>query len=182
MRKAPQTGYVACSIAATPAWRESRLQSRLTMPLKPHTIETPSASAADRHSPRDRRRAHKGREANHAGAGTVNMEHYVAEHRGGINATMMKAMLLPVGQRPIHAFVTNAAAVSISHGGPSDCRTIKPVIQEAILTNRKDPWTDSSFEQAVRETAYFLWEQDGRPDGREKDYWFRALETHLRER
>jgi hypothetical protein len=50
------------------------------------------------------------------------------------------------------------------------------------LTSRDDPWTDASFEQAVRETAYFLWEQDGRPDGHEKDYWFRALEMHLRER
>lgn len=45
-----------------------------------------------------------------------------------------------------------------------------------------DPWTDPVFEQAVRDTAYFLWEQDGRPDGREQDYWFRALERCLRQR
>ena len=35
--------------------------------------------------------------------------------------------------------------------------------------------------QAVRATAYFLWEQDGRPDGRAFDYWLRAKEMHLRE-
>lgn len=45
-----------------------------------------------------------------------------------------------------------------------------------------DPWGDPAFEQAVRETAYFLWEQDGRPQGREKEYWYRALERTLRER
>ncbi len=45
-----------------------------------------------------------------------------------------------------------------------------------------DPWSDPDFELAVRETAYFLWEQDGKPQGREQDYWFRALERQLRER
>lgn len=45
-----------------------------------------------------------------------------------------------------------------------------------------DPWSDPAFELAVRETAYFLWEQDGKPEGREQEYWFRALERTLRER
>jgi len=40
---------------------------------------------------------------------------------------------------------------------------------------KDDPWRDEEFEQAVRETAYFLWEHDNRPAGREKEYWFRAL-------
>jgi hypothetical protein len=31
----------------------------------------------------------------------------------------------------------------------------------------------------VRQAAYLLWEQDGRPDGRETEYWFRALEQEL---
>lgn len=48
--------------------------------------------------------------------------------------------------------------------------------------NGHDPWGDPAFEQAVRETAYFLWEQDGRPEGREQEYWYRALERTLRER
>jgi hypothetical protein len=46
----------------------------------------------------------------------------------------------------------------------------------------RDPWSDPAFELAVRETAYFLWEQDGKPHGREQEYWFRALERQLRER
>jgi len=47
---------------------------------------------------------------------------------------------------------------------------------------KSDPWGDPAFEQAVRETAYFLWEQDGRPEGREQEYWYRSLERTLRER
>ncbi len=34
--------------------------------------------------------------------------------------------------------------------------------------------------QAIRATAYFLWEQDGRPDDRSIQYWLRAKEMHLR--
>ncbi|MEQ9635102.1 MAG: DUF2934 domain-containing protein [Devosia marina] len=45
-----------------------------------------------------------------------------------------------------------------------------------------DPWVDPLFEQRVRETAYFLWEQAGRPDGQEQQYWFEALDRCLRER
>lgn len=37
-------------------------------------------------------------------------------------------------------------------------------------------------EEQVRLTAYFLWEQDGRPGGREAEYWQRALEQHRRQR
>lgn len=50
------------------------------------------------------------------------------------------------------------------------------------MPEQLDPWTDKDFEARVRETAYFLWENDGRPQGREKDYWFSALERCLRER
>ncbi len=45
-----------------------------------------------------------------------------------------------------------------------------------------DPWVDPAFEQEVRETAYFLWEADNRPPGREQEYWFRALAICLRRR
>ncbi|MDB5541790.1 MAG: hypothetical protein JWQ89_3517 [Devosia sp.] len=44
------------------------------------------------------------------------------------------------------------------------------------------PPEDSAFYEAVRRTAYFLWEQDGRPDGRHDEYYLRALEQHRRER
>jgi hypothetical protein len=42
--------------------------------------------------------------------------------------------------------------------------------------------TKSGLEQSVRERAYALWEQDGRPDGRTEAYWHQALDQHLRER
>ncbi|WP_349236467.1 DUF2934 domain-containing protein [Devosia sp. MC521] len=45
-----------------------------------------------------------------------------------------------------------------------------------------DPWSDSAFQLKTRETAYFLWEQDGKPEGKEQEYWFAALERGLRER
>ena len=34
----------------------------------------------------------------------------------------------------------------------------------------------------VREQAYALWEQEGRPDGRAEEFWHRALEQHLKRR
>lgn len=40
---------------------------------------------------------------------------------------------------------------------------------------------DSDFERTVRDTAYFLWEGDGRPFGRDKEYWFTALDKCRRE-
>lgn len=42
--------------------------------------------------------------------------------------------------------------------------------------------TKLSLEQAVRERAYSLWEQEGRPEGRTEEIWNLALEQHLRER
>jgi len=33
---------------------------------------------------------------------------------------------------------------------------------------------EQSFEQQVRDTAYFMWESDGRPSGRDEEYWHRA--------
>lgn len=50
------------------------------------------------------------------------------------------------------------------------------------MNEKSDPWGDPEFEQSVRDTAYFLWEQDGRPQGREQQYWFAALERCLRRR
>jgi hypothetical protein len=50
------------------------------------------------------------------------------------------------------------------------------------MADEEDPWTDQDFEAAVRDTAYFFWENDGRPQGREKQYWFAALEKCLRQR
>ena len=35
---------------------------------------------------------------------------------------------------------------------------------------------DPAREQRIRERAYHLWEQDGRPHGRDQEYWERARE------
>lgn len=35
--------------------------------------------------------------------------------------------------------------------------------------------------QAIRATAYFLWEQDGRPADHAIDYWLKAKEIHQRQ-
>ena len=40
---------------------------------------------------------------------------------------------------------------------------------------------NSEVAERIRQTAYFLWEHDGRPEGRSFDYWLRAKEMHLRE-
>jgi len=40
----------------------------------------------------------------------------------------------------------------------------------------------SGFSDAVRDTAYFLWEEAGRPDGRADEFWYRALDIHFRSR
>lgn len=53
---------------------------------------------------------------------------------------------------------------------------------DAIMPDTDDPWIDRDFESAVRQTAYFLWESDGRPHGREQQYWFAALDKCLRQR
>jgi hypothetical protein len=45
-----------------------------------------------------------------------------------------------------------------------------------------DSETKVGLEQAVRERAYLLWEQDGSQKGRAEEYWHRALDQHLRER
>jgi hypothetical protein len=34
--------------------------------------------------------------------------------------------------------------------------------------------TAQTDDAAIREQAYYLWEQDGRPEGRETEYWERA--------
>ena len=36
------------------------------------------------------------------------------------------------------------------------------------------PTAGQRDEAAIREQAYYFWEQDGRPEGRETEYWERA--------
>jgi hypothetical protein len=65
------------------------------------------------------------------------------------------------------------ARMHLSRGGP-----MQPYGDEISTTSE----TKLGLEQAVRERAYFLWEQEGRPEGRADEYWHRALDQHLRER
>ena len=37
------------------------------------------------------------------------------------------------------------------------------------------PKTEKPTEQAIREAAYFIWEREGRPEGRAQDHWGRAV-------
>ena len=41
---------------------------------------------------------------------------------------------------------------------------------------------DKIDEESVRLTAYFMWEQEGRPNTNPSDYWLRALEVYRRSR
>ncbi|WIJ26144.1 DUF2934 domain-containing protein [Devosia sp. RR2S18] len=40
---------------------------------------------------------------------------------------------------------------------------------------------NTDLAEAVRNTAYFLWEQDGRPEDRAFHYWLKAKEMHQRQ-
>ncbi|SEQ09274.1 Protein of unknown function [Devosia sp. YR412] len=40
---------------------------------------------------------------------------------------------------------------------------------------------NSEVAERIRQTAYFLWEHDGCPEGRAFEYWLRAKESLLRE-
>jgi len=37
------------------------------------------------------------------------------------------------------------------------------------------PDTNRNKEQIVRDKAYFIWEREGRPEGRAHDHWYRAI-------
>ena len=37
------------------------------------------------------------------------------------------------------------------------------------------PTAGPADDAAIREQAYYFWEQDGKPDGRDTEYWMRAM-------
>ncbi len=41
------------------------------------------------------------------------------------------------------------------------------------------PWTLVSITDAVREHAYYIWENEGRPEGRDFEIWIRAEKESL---
>jgi hypothetical protein len=42
------------------------------------------------------------------------------------------------------------------------------------------PGSNHEMEQFVRDRAYFIWEHEGRPDGRAYDHWTRAVSEAFR--
>jgi hypothetical protein len=40
---------------------------------------------------------------------------------------------------------------------------------------------NTAIAEQIRQTAYFLWEQDGRPEGQAMEYWLRAKQMHQRQ-
>ncbi len=68
---------------------------------------------------------------------------------------------------------TLTAKMHVSRGGrmqPSDDRV------------ETDSQTKEGLEQEVREAAFLLWEQHGRPEGRAEEFWAMALDEHVRRR
>jgi Protein of unknown function (DUF2934) len=65
------------------------------------------------------------------------------------------------------------AAVHVSRGGP-----LEP------MGDRLGVWaeTKAGLDQVVRERAYMLWEQGGRPDGRAEEFWHQAQHQRWCER
>ena len=43
------------------------------------------------------------------------------------------------------------------------------------------PKSEQSKEQAIRERAYLIWEREGRPEGRARDHWYRAVTERVHE-
>ena len=46
--------------------------------------------------------------------------------------------------------------------------------EPAVVAGISSGEGQSMREQAVRERAYAIWEQEGRPDGKDLDHWLRA--------
>jgi hypothetical protein len=65
------------------------------------------------------------------------------------------------------------AAMHVGRSGP-----MEPFGDNVAVNSQ----TKAGLERVVRERAYLLWEQDGRPAERAEEYWHRALSEHLRER
>ena len=42
------------------------------------------------------------------------------------------------------------------------------------------PEPTQSPDQAIREAAYYLWEREGRPHGRDRDHWMQAASRLLK--
>lgn len=59
----------------------------------------------------------------------------------------------------------------------SEAAGIRQIVDGPHAESGLEP--DASFEQRIRDTAYFMWEAEGRPEGRNEEYWHRAREACL---
>jgi hypothetical protein len=93
----------------------------------------------------------------------------------GDAAYMAKALEAATFARlvPDSEFPGVTARVHVSRGGP-----LEP-FGDKLDSNAE---TKSSLDEEVRKNAYYLWEQDGRPEGHADEHWYRALERQHRER
>ena len=74
---------------------------------------------------------------------------------------------------PAEALHTLSTKNHVSRGGPLEPYGDSHTVQTE---------TKAGLKQSVRERAYSLWEQAGRPDGPHDTFWHQAREDHFRER
>jgi hypothetical protein len=64
----------------------------------------------------------------------------------------------------------NLATQEMSRSTSASTRQPEPTIDAANAPDERQ----QAREQAIRERAYAIWEEEGRPDGRDLDHWRRA--------
>jgi hypothetical protein len=65
---------------------------------------------------------------------------------------------------------SNTVAKEVPTSTAAATRQTEPTVTAAISSGEGQPMR----EQAIRERAYAIWEEEGRPDGRHLDHWRRA--------
>jgi hypothetical protein len=60
----------------------------------------------------------------------------------------------------------------------SEAAGIRQIVEGDVVAPRS-LGAAASMEQSIRDTAYYLWENDGRPEGRDEEYWHRARAAWL---
>jgi Protein of unknown function (DUF2934) len=68
--------------------------------------------------------------------------------------------------------MSTLATRDVSTSTAASTRQPGPTVAAASASDQRKP----AREQAIRERAYAIWEEEGRPDGRDLDHWRRAEE------
>lgn len=66
--------------------------------------------------------------------------------------------------------MSNLATQEVSALTAASTRQLEPTAAATDESDQQQP----TREQAIRERAYAIWEEEGRPDGRDLDHWRRA--------